>query len=111
MEALLKIAKPGKNIPDITDDRDYIFNSELDYLKETQSGIVDTDVNGDVTITHNLGYVPAFTVFCADATDLTTWFPYDAFGDVYATSTQLVIIGAGAMVQSKVYYSIFSSAL
>lgn len=108
--AFLKIAKPGKDILSITDDRDYVFNSEFDYLKESQSGLVDTDDYGNVTITHNKGYVPAFVVFMADYYTPGMWYPYFAM-DVYATSTQLVIVGAMGETKSKVYYSIFSSEL
>lgn len=107
----LKVAKPTKSVPTITDERDFIFSSDLDYLKEILSGLVDTDVNGDLTITHNLGYVPAFTIFVADYADQTIWYSYDSFFDLYATSTTIVITGAMGAIKSKVYYSIFSSQL
>ena len=109
--AVLKIAKPGKDILTITDDRDYAFSSKLDYLKESVAALADTDNNGDLTITHNLGYVPAFTVFVADYVDQTIWFPHDSIWNVYATSTQLVIVGAMGAIKSKVYYALFSSEL
>ena len=108
---VFKVAKTGKNVETITDDRDYAFSSKLDYLKEQIAALADTDNNGDLTITHNLGYVPAFTVFVADYTDQTKWYPYDKVGDVYATSTQLVITGAMESVKSKVYYALFSNEL
>jgi len=107
----LKIAKSGKNIPTITDNRDYIFNSDFDYLKESSSGLVDTDNNGDLTITHNLGYVPAFTVFVADYADQTKWYSYDYIGNIYATSSSLIIIGAMGAIKSKIHYTIFSEQL
>lgn len=108
--AVFKVAKTGKDALS-TDERDLAFSSKLDYLKEQDSGLTETDNNGDLTITHNLGYVPAFTVFVADFSDTTVWFPYDSIGNVYATSTQLVIIGAMGAIKSKVYYALFSSQL
>lgn len=106
-----KISKSGKNIPNITDQRDYIFSTDLDYLKEELSGLVDTDNSGNLTITHNLNYVPSFTLFFADYSDTSTWFSYDNAGDVYATNTQIVISSAMGGIKSKVFYLIFSSEL
>jgi len=108
--AVIKIAKPGKSALS-TDERDLAFSSKLDYLKEQASALVDTDNNGDLTITHNLGYVPAFTIFVADYSDTRMWFSYDMIGNVYATSTQLVIQSAMGAIKSKVYYALFSSQL
>jgi len=108
--AVFKVAKTGEDALSL-DERDLAFSSKLDYLKEQASGLSDTDNNGDLTITHNLGYVPAFTVFVADYSDTTMWFPYDSIGNVYATSTQLVIVGAMGAIKSKVYYALFSSQL
>lgn len=108
--AFIKIAKPTKSALS-TDERDLAFSSKLDYLKEQDSALVDTDNSGDLTITHNLGYVPAFAIFVADYSDTTMWFSYDQIGDVYATSTQLVIVGAMGGIKSKVYYALFSSPL
>jgi len=108
--AFFKVAKTGKSALS-SDDRDLAFDSKMDYLKESQSGLVDTDINGDLTITHGLGYVPAFTIFVADYSAQGVWYSYDMIGNVYATSTQLIIQGAMGAIKSKVYYSIFSSEL
>lgn len=108
--AVIKIAKTGKSALS-TDERDLAFSSKLEYLKEQVSALADTDNNGDLTITHNLGYVPAFAVFVADYNDTSMWYSYDQIGNIYATSTQLVIQGAMGSIKSKVYYSIFSSEL
>ena len=105
------IAKSGKNIPDITDERDFIFTTDLDYLKDSESGLKDTDNNGDLTITHSLGYVPAFTIFFADYSDTSEWYSLDSVSNVYATSTQIVITGAMGSIKSKIFYIIFSSEL
>lgn len=106
-----KVAKSGKNIPDIVDGRDYIFSTEFEYLKEAESGLVDTDIDGNLTIMHGLGYIPAFTVFVADYSDTSIWFPYDSIGNIYATSTSIVIEGAMGGIKSKVYYSLFSDQI
>lgn len=108
--AVFKVAKTGKDALS-TDERDLAFSSKLDYLKEQVAALADTDNNGDLTITHNLGYVPAFTIFVADYADQTIWYSYDNIGNVYATSTQLVIVGAMGAIKSKVYYALFSSEL
>ena len=108
--AFFKVAKTGKSALS-TDERDLAFSSKLDYLKEQTAALADTDNSGDLTITHNLGYVPAFAVFVADYADQGTWYSYDQCGDVYATSTQLVIVGAMGSIKSKVYYALFSSQL
>jgi len=108
--AVLKIAKPTKSALSL-DERDLAFSSKLDYLKEQEADLADTDTSGDLTITHDLGYVPAFTIFVADYSDTSEWFPYDSIGNVYATSTQLVIQGAMGGIKSKVYYALFSSEL
>lgn len=108
--AKLLIAKPGKDALS-TDERDLAFSSKLDYLKEQVSGMATTNVDGDVTITHNLGYVPTFVVFVADYDDQTIWYSYDMVGNIYATSTTLVIEGAMGWIKSRVYYALFSNPL
>lgn len=104
----LKIAKTGHDVNTITDPRNFIFSTDYDYLKESSSGLVDTDSGGNVTITHSLGYVPAFIVFAADSADLTKWSSYDAMTS-YATTTSVVIQNCFGGIQSKVFYIIFSS--
>lgn len=111
MTQALKIAKDGKNLAEPMLGKDYAFSTEFNYLKEAVSGLDDTDNNGDLTITHNLGYVPAFTVFVADYSSQGVWYSYDWVGNVYATSTTLVITGAMGAIKSKVYYALFSSEL
>jgi hypothetical protein len=90
--------------------KDLIFTSELDCLKEKISGNATTNSSGNLTITHNLGYIPAFTVFVASNADQSVWYPQDK-ATVYATSTTLVISGAMGGITSKVYYALFSSPL
>lgn len=107
--AQLLVAKPGGNISD--SEKDLVFTSNRDCLKEKLSGLTDTDNSGNLTITHNLGYIPAFTVFVADYSDQSIWYSYDNISDVYTTSTQLVITGAMLGIKSKVYYAIFSTSL
>ncbi len=102
------IAAPGGAITDA--EKDLNFTSNRDCLKEKLSGLVDTDNSGNVTITHNLGYIPAFTVFAADYSDQSTWYSYDS-ADTYATTTKLEITGAMGGVKAKIYYAIFSTAL
>lgn len=108
--AVFKVAKSGKDAFS-TDERDLAFSSKFDYLKEVSSGLADTDTSGNLTITHNLGYVPAFTVFMADYSDQSIWHSYDQAGDIYATSTQLIIGSAMGGIKSKIYYALFSSEL
>lgn len=50
------------------DDRDLAFNTERNYLKRTQTGTDSAYFGGTfqnkvLTITHNLGYIPAVRVF------------------------------------------------
>lgn len=108
--AFIKVAKTGKSALS-TDERDLAFSSKLDYLKEKLSGLADTDNSGNLTINHNLGYVPCFVIFVADYSSTGTWFSYDQVADVYATSSDIVISGAMGGIKSKVYYAIFSNQL
>jgi hypothetical protein len=105
----LKISKTGKSVSS-TDPRDFIYSTDFQYLIEQQSGFADTDNNGNVTITHGLGYVPAFIIFEALYTNLGVWSA-NSVTQVYATSTQLVVNGASDMNKSKIFYVIFASQL
>lgn len=112
MPAVLKIAKSGKDVPSITDERDFVFSSQdFTYLEEIVSGLGDTDSSGDLTITHGMGYKPGYSIFMADYSDQTIWYPHDHCFDSYVTSTNLVITGAMFGIKSKIRYSLFSTEL
>ncbi|NCD18111.1 MAG: hypothetical protein EOL91_12550 [Actinobacteria bacterium] len=57
----LKIAKTGGNIND--QQKDLVFDSDLDYLVILEERTDTSDANGKIEITHNLGYLPAFYTF------------------------------------------------
>lgn len=110
MPWVAKVSKPNINV--LTGaDKDLIFTSDRNCLKAFMEATVDTDSGGNLTINHNLGYIPSFAAFTAASSDLNSWFSYDSFADIYATTTTLVISGANGGVQSKVYYAIFIDQL
>ena len=112
MTWVIKISKPTKNVLTVTDERDLIFSSERNCLKETSTtGLYTTNAAGDLTINHALGYVPAFVVFVADNADTSVWYPYDSIGDVYADANNIYIVGAMGGITSRVYCSIFVDEL
>ena len=107
----LLIAKPGGSVTD--SEKDLIFTSNRYCLKETLSGLADTDDTGYLQIIHNLSYIPSFTVFVADYNDQTVWYSYDRFTvhnepAGHGDPPQLEIY---CLVKSKVYYALFSTPL
>lgn len=63
----IKVSKTGYDIGDASDDQ-LIFSSEFDTMRVLSSGsgsitVPDPMAAQTVTITHNLGYRPAFTVY------------------------------------------------
>ena len=88
MSYSMKISKPGIDVLTASD-KDLIFTSDRNCLKEKLSGLIDTDSSGNVTIPHNLGYTPSFFIFWADSTNLNVWYPNDGTG--YANTTNDVI--------------------
>lgn len=58
----IKLAPPGSNVGDLDDTDELWFNSEFPFLKlhdsDTFNLIFDKVGNGDVTISHTLGYTP-----------------------------------------------------
>lgn len=96
-----------------------VFGSNLAYRKIAADGEVTTTGTGTYTVSHNLGYVPGFAVWCESfsgqlwpAIDGGASNPYDPDGSfatvtVEATSTQLIFTYIGAASRKivwRVYY-------
>lgn len=70
MSQVIKISKAGNNVVTETDPDDLIYSSDYNSLKYYLSGGTTISITGDgsektseVTISHNLGYVPYFIVY------------------------------------------------
>ncbi len=86
---LILIAKPGKSVTS-TDVRDFAFRSDctmfkIDSIKSGSITISAGNSTGSITISHDLGYVPAFLVY-----EDGQLFPSGI--NCYATSTGITIV-------------------
>jgi len=107
----LKVTKPGQDVQSVAD-KDVVFSTKFSTLKIYLSGTVtlttDGSGNGSATVTHNLGFAPAFYVFRKGTAQYTfldassyadsfvpqtniesIWIPGNF--EIYTNSTQLVI--------------------
>lgn len=124
------ISKPGHNVLTDTNADDLVFSSDYNTLKYYVSGnyVMTANVNTEVTIAHNLGYVPFFVAF----TDAVATNPIgiantyslveyaDLFGGVfvalraYADATNIYLsanIGFSTTYTIHWYYKIFLNNL
>ncbi len=96
------VSKPGYDADTETDPNNLIYSSDYDSLKYYASGEVEIDMstseNIEVTVVHNLGYVPFFVAYSNYMPLVTDFshlpFYFAEFGgwftmDVYSTTTTL----------------------
>lgn len=127
MSNKLIITKAGFNAKTETDPDNIIFSSDYNTLKYALSGNYEmTGVTGDtdVTIAHNLGYVPFYIVYCNDFVAQPTYYGLTEYyfglggrtqrAKAYVDDTNLYLsldLDAGAAVTVKWYYKIFKNNL
>lgn len=63
MSNKILVTKTGKNALDSTSLDDFYLHSDYPLLKVHASGTFSTNILGEITITHNLGYKPFVLVF------------------------------------------------
>ncbi len=98
----IRISKLGFNVLTETDLDNIIYDSDYDTLKYYTSGSVNVVTTGssiEVSVAHNLGYIPYFTAYVTNVNTPTTIYhmcpgKYDDIpgyidADVYADSTNL----------------------
>jgi hypothetical protein len=121
------IAKPGFNVLTETDPDNLIFSSDYNTLKYAISGhyeMLNVTDNTDVTIAHNLGYVPFFLCFCNDFVAQPTYYGMTEFFNslggrlqaarAYVDSTNLYLslnLAHGSAITVEWYYKIFKNNL
>lgn len=115
MDYGIKVTKPGQDVATVTD-KDAVFSTKFSTLKIYLSGTVtlttDGSGNGSASVTHNLGFAPAFYVFRKGTAQYTfldassysnafvpetniqsIWIPGKF--EIYSNTTQLVINASG----------------
>jgi hypothetical protein len=125
MSYKIVIAKPGFDATTETNPNNLIFSSDYNTLKYYLSGfyqMLNVSTTTNVTIAHNLGYVPFFQVFVNDLHYFTNQYGpveyYDSTGFLraaraYVDSTNLYLslnLGSGT-VTANWYYKIFKNNL
>lgn len=125
MSAKLVISKAGFNALTETNPNNLIFSSDYNTLKYYASGTLSLAVSGssvETSVTHNLGYVPYFTVYHNTPTDPAkfsmTPFAFEGFGfytyiDAYADTTKIyfAIQTNAATATIDFYYKIYKNDL
>lgn len=103
----MRVALPGYNVETETDIYRFSLYTDSDnvLIKEHSRG----SGNGNVTITHSLGYVPFFLVYTEISAGVfrvvSAQSPLGGGPRVYATTSQLVISNnAGADYQYYIFY-------
>jgi hypothetical protein len=127
MTYIAKVSKPGYNVLTETNPDHLIFSSDYNTLKYYASGSyqmsgVTTTTN--VTIAHNLGYVPFCIVYCDDFVAGTGQYAiteyFNSIGGrlraarAYVDSTNLYLslnLATGTAITVNWYYKLFKNSL
>jgi hypothetical protein len=109
MAQKIVVTKPGYNASTETSPDNMVYSSDYDTLKYHVSGTIQSVVSGsdkEVSITHGLGYIPFFVVFC------NTFDPggdYEAYSPlpfwVAGFPASYAVVGAYAD-SSKIYFRV-----
>lgn len=107
----MRVALPGYDALTDTNPDHFALNSDENWvlIKEKMRGTVSVNANSNATITHNLGYVPFFSVY-ADREWITGYNIYSSF-QAYATTTTLVMRNNSASAKTFAYYIFYDRQL
>lgn len=74
MTTKIVVTKPGYDSVTEPNDKNKIFDSDLNHLKTHSYGSFQQVGDGTTEITHNLGYRPLVVAYFQDIVDTTKWY-------------------------------------